>query len=119
MPRAPLPPPARRLRERGQATVELVALLPIIALLGLGAWQLAISVHTMWEATVAARAAARAQALGEDPKKVVARLLPRGFDADPRVTTADDGAVSVEVVLPAITGGRLTTFTTIARFEPQ
>ncbi|HWT95052.1 MAG TPA: TadE/TadG family type IV pilus assembly protein, partial [Solirubrobacteraceae bacterium] len=67
MPRAPLPPPPpRRPGERGQATVELVALLPVVAILGLGAWQVALAVHTMWEATVAARAAARAHALGSD-----------------------------------------------------
>jgi cytochrome oxidase assembly protein ShyY1 len=119
MPRAPLPPPARRASERGQATVELVALLPVIALLGLGGWQIAIAGHTMWEATVAARAAARAHALGDDPEKVIARLLPGGFDDHARVTAKDDGAVAVEVVVPAITGGRLTTFTTTARFEPQ
>lgn len=120
MPRAPLPPPPRRRAgERGQATVELVALLPVVVVLGLGAWQVAIAVHAMWEATVAARAAARAHALGDSPKAVVARMLPGGFDDHARVTTADDGAVSVEVVLPAITGGRLTTFTTTARFEPQ
>ena len=119
MPRASLHPPARRASERGQATVELVALLPVIALLGLGAWQIAIAGHAMWEATVAARAAARAHALGDDPEQVVARVLPGGFDDHARVTTDDDGAVSVEVVLPAITGGRLTTFTTTARFAPQ
>lgn len=119
MPGEPHPPRRRLADARGQATVELVALLPLVAVLAVGCWQVAVSVHAMWRTTVAARAAARAYALGEDPQATVNRILPRGFDDDARVRTTDDGAVEVQVPLEAVTGGRLTTFTTTARFEPQ
>ena len=47
-------------RTDGQAAAELVALLPLAALLIAGAWQLALAGHAAWAADAAARAAARA-----------------------------------------------------------
>jgi hypothetical protein len=50
---------------RGQASVELVALLPLLALNALALWQGVVAAQAAWLAGGAARAAARAQALGE------------------------------------------------------
>ena len=55
-------------RTEGQAAAELVALLPLAALLLAGAWQLAIAGHAAWAAGSAARAAARAAAVGADAR---------------------------------------------------
>ena len=105
-----------RQSERGQATVEFVALLPLLGLLALAVWQAALAGHTIWSASSAARAASRVVAVGGEPDKTVRHLA--GSRA--RVHTARDGAVRVTVPIPAVAGGAdLTTFTTTARFEPQ
>src|SRR3954452_3027912 len=50
--------------ERGQATVELVGVLPLVVVLGFAVWQAAVAGQAMWMAGAAARAAARAAAVG-------------------------------------------------------
>src|SRR5437870_5275386 len=52
--------------ERGQSTVEFVAMLPMILLAGLVAWQLVLVGHVAWDAAGAARSGARAKAVGRD-----------------------------------------------------
>ena len=49
--------------EAGQATVELVALLPLMVALLAALWQVALVGYAEWAASAAARAAARAAAL--------------------------------------------------------
>src|SRR5829696_8721390 len=63
-------------REDGQAAVELVALLPLLALLAAGGWQLAVAGHAAWAADAAARAAARAAATGGDARAAARAALP-------------------------------------------
>jgi pilus assembly protein CpaE len=58
---------ARGHGQRGQATVEAVATLPFVVLVVLVCWQLAVAGQALWLSGAAARAAARAQALGHDP----------------------------------------------------
>ena len=48
--------------ETGQAGVELVGVLPVVALLCALVWQLALAGHAAWAVSSAARAAARASA---------------------------------------------------------
>lgn len=111
--------PARR-DERGQATVELVALLPLLAVLAAGVWQAAVAGHAVWASGVAARAAARAEALGGDAEAAALRPLPRSLRHGLRVRTGEDGAVRVAVRIPAVVGGaRLGTVASSARFEAQ
>src|SRR3954451_8364055 len=50
--------------ERGQASVEFVAAIPAVLLLGMVAWQLALLGHAAWLSAHAARAAARADGVG-------------------------------------------------------
>ena len=103
-------------REDGQATVELVAMLPVLAVLALGVWQAAVAGHAIWSASAAARSASRAAAIGGDAERTVRRIAGRRA----RVRDGGDGAVRVTVPIPAVAGGRdLATFTTTARFEPQ
>ncbi len=113
MPRSPS-------RDAGQATVELVVLLPVIAVVLLGAWQVAVAGHAVWSASAAARAAARAEAVGGDADRAARRLLPARVRRAARVRVGEDGEVRVDVPIPAIgAGGSLVTTTARARFEPQ
>lgn len=106
--------------ETGQATVELVALLPLVLLLLAALWQLALAGQAIALAGSAARAAARARALGGDPARAARAVLPRTLEHGLRVEHASDGAVRVALAVPAVIGGgRVATVGARARFEPQ
>jgi hypothetical protein len=107
-------------RTEGQAAVELVALLPLAALLIAGAWQLAVAGHAAWAADSAARAAARAAAVGADARAAAqARLSPdlaRGL----RVRDRRDGTVEVWLRIPPVLGlPVLGDASATAHFQPQ
>ena len=51
---------------KGQATVELLGVVPALVALGLVVWQLTLVGHAAWMTAHAARAAARAELVGED-----------------------------------------------------
>jgi hypothetical protein len=107
-------------REHGQATVELVAVLPFVALLAALLWQAAVAGQAAWLAGSAARAAARANAVGGDPAAAARGVLPRVLEHGLRVRARSDGSVDVAVPVPVVVGhGRLTTVDARARFEPQ
>ena len=99
-----LPPIAR---ERGQASVELVALLPLLAVLAGALWQAAVAGQAVWLAGSAARAAARASAVGADAGAAARRVLPARLEPGLVVVHAGgrDGGVRVTIAIPAIVGG--------------
>ena len=100
----------------GQASVELVALLPVLGALVLAGWQVAVAGHTMWSASAAVRAASRAAAVGGDAERAARAIAGRSV----RVRTREDGGVEVSLPIRAVAGGgRIATYTTPARFEPQ
>jgi Flp pilus assembly protein TadG len=105
---------------RGQATVELVALLPLLVVLLAGVWQAALAGHAVWAATAAARAAARAHAVGADPRQAARTHLPAALERGLRVNAGTDGHVRVTVRIPALPGlpspGHAEA---AAHFEPQ
>jgi hypothetical protein len=109
----------RRGGQVGQATVEVVALLPVLAVVLAAAWQAVLAGHAVWAATTAARAAARAHAVGDDPAQVARARLPGSLEPGLRVT-ADGGDVEVDVRIPSLPGlpspGRVHAE---AGFEPQ
>ena len=111
-----MPLPSLRL-SRGQATVELVVLLPILALLLAAGWQLVLAGHTRWSASAAARAAARARAIGLEALPAARAALPESLD---RRVTVEETARGVEVrltvpaVLPGVDLGTLTAHATFA-----
>lgn len=57
--------PIPRGRENGQASVEFLATVPVVVLVALAAWQLALAGQTWWRLTEAARVAAREVHLGQ------------------------------------------------------
>jgi hypothetical protein len=88
--------------ERGQATVELVALLPAMVLACVIAWQLVLAGQTAWLAAHAARVAARAQVVGGDAGAAARSALPRSLERGLRVSDAGGGRVRVRVAVPLL-----------------
>ena len=66
--------------ERGQASVELVAVLPCVLLVAAVVWQLVLVGHTAWLTAQAARAGARADAVGRDAEAAARSTLPRSLE---------------------------------------
>jgi Flp pilus assembly protein TadG len=98
--------PARERRgESGQAAVELVAVLPLVALLLALAWQAVLAGHAAWAATAAARAAARAAALAQAPLPVARARLDGGLAAGAQVHDDGAGHVTVSVRVPSVVPG--------------
>jgi hypothetical protein len=67
---------ARQRGETGQASIELIAAIPALALVSLLVAQLAIAGYALWSAGVAARAGARAAYVGGDGKSAARASLP-------------------------------------------
>lgn len=88
--------------ETGQASVELVAMVPVVLLVGAVAWQLALAGHTAWLTAHAARAAARADAVGERPGEAARSALPRSLEDDLEVERLAGGGVRVSVKVPLL-----------------
>jgi hypothetical protein len=110
----------RRERESGQATVELIALLPVLALVGALLWQAVVAGQALWLAGAAARGAARAAAVGADPGPAARRALTPALERGLLVRVRDGGEVRVVVGVPAVVGGaRLATVSATAGFPPQ
>lgn len=107
--------------ERGQATVELVALLPLVAVLAALLWQAVVAGQAVWLAGSAARAAARASAVGADAPAAARRVLPARLRRDLRVEREpDDGGVRVAIAIPAVIGSvRLGSVSARARLQDQ
>ena len=102
---APAPFSGRRAGgEAGQATVELVALLPLLVVVLAGAWQAVLAGQAAWAAGAAARAASRAHAVGTDPMRAARTHLPGSLERGLRVTAGSDGDVEVRVRIPSLPG---------------
>lgn len=88
--------------DAGQASVELVALLPLIAAMLALAWQAVLAGHAVWAVTSAARAAARAAALGGDPATAARAHLPASLERGLRISLAREGEVGLSVRVPRV-----------------
>jgi hypothetical protein len=88
--------------EGGQATVETVAVLPLVLLVAAIVWQLALTGHAAWLCANAARAAARAEAVGGDGEAAARSALPASLERGLRVWRAEDAGVRVEVRVPLL-----------------
>jgi hypothetical protein len=106
--------------ERGQSTVEFVAMIPVVVLLAGALWQAVVAGQAVWVSGAAARAAARAAAVGGDAEEAARRALPAALERGLRVKTGDEGKAEVEIAVPLVVGsGHLTTVSAKAHFEPQ
>ncbi len=94
----------RRECERGQASVELIGVLPAALLLVAVGWQLLLAGQATWLAANAARVAARAQAVGRDPKAAARSSLPSYLERHLEVV-GDGDRVKVRVRVPLVVEG--------------
>lgn len=112
--------PAHLRSSQGQASVELVALLPLLVLVCGALWQAVVAGQALWLSGTAARAAARAHALGEDPERAATSALPGSLARGTSVRATDDGRVAVHIRVPAVVGGgRVGTVTATASMARQ
>jgi hypothetical protein len=88
--------------EEGQASVELVAVLPLVLLAGAVAWQLALAGDAAWMSAHAARAAARADAVGRSPEGAARRSLPRSLAPGLQVRRLRGGGVRASLRVPLL-----------------
>lgn len=86
--------------ESGQASVETVAMVPLVLLAAAIAWQLVLTGHTLWLCANAARAAARADLVGESPSRAARSALPRSLERDLSVTRTGTSGIRVRLRMP-------------------
>jgi hypothetical protein len=89
--------------QSGQASVELVAAIPVLLLVTLAVAQLAIAGYALWSAGAAARAGARARYVGGDARAAARRSLPSPLRRG--ATILDRDGVSVRVAAPSLVPG--------------
>src|SRR3954468_14851284 len=125
----------RRDSQAGQATVEFVGVLPLVAVVGLLLWQAVVAGQAASLAGSAARSAgarrrarggsaarwaARAAALGRSPGSAARSVLPPRLHDGLRVLRRSDGSVRVTVRVPwVLGGGSVGAVSSDARFAPQ
>ena len=90
--------------QRGQASVELVAVVPLLLLVGAILWQLVLAGHAAWACANAARVAARAEAVGQDAERAARGALPGYLERGLEVSRLRSGATRVEVGVPILFG---------------
>ena len=106
-----------RTADEGQASVELVALLPLVVVIGALLWQAVVAGQALWLSGAAARAAARAAAVGGDAE--AKRTLPPRLEDGLRVGAAGHG-VRVAVAVPSVlSGGSIFIVRSSAAFPDQ
>jgi hypothetical protein len=94
---------ARARDEDGQASVELVAVVPVLLVVTLAVAHLAVAGYALWSAGAAARAGARAAYVGGDAKAAARGSLPTPLRKGARVK--DGNGVSVRVRAPSLLPG--------------
>jgi TadE-like protein len=90
-------------RDEGQASVELVAVVPVLLIVTLAVAQLAVAGYALWSAGAAARAGARAGYVGGDAEAAARRSLPAPLRHGAQVKDSD--SVEVRVRAPALIPG--------------
>ncbi len=89
--------------EDGQASVELVAAIPLVLVVTLMVAQLAVAGYALWSAGAAARAGARAGYVGGNAKAAARRSLPSPLRHGASIRDSD--GLSVRVRAPALVPG--------------
>jgi hypothetical protein len=92
-----------RCGQSGQASVELVAALPALLLVTLLAAQLAVAGYSLWGASIAARAGARAAYIGGDAEQAARASLPAALREGASVS--EGSGIGVRVRAPSLIPG--------------
>jgi hypothetical protein len=94
------PPGGDRARSTAQASVELLAALPALALALLLAAQIGLAGYALWSAGIASRAGARSAHLGDSAPKSARRALPPALR--PGALVSEGEGVRVRVFVPRL-----------------
>jgi hypothetical protein len=89
--------------ERGQASAELVAVIPLLVVAVLALGQVVVAGYALWSAGTAARAGARAEHVGGDARAAARSALPSPLRSRAKIETG--GPIEVEVGTPALLPG--------------
>ena len=82
--------------------MEAVATVPAVLVAALVGWQLVLAGQALWLCANAARAAARAEAVGESPEQAARSTLPKALVRGLSVERRPAGAVRVEIGVPLL-----------------
>lgn len=93
---------SRRRSERGVASLEVVGLMPVVAAVCVALMQGAAAVYSMQAATEAARQAARAASLDQEPAAAARAALPGGVGLAGLTTFGPGHGVRVTVTVPRL-----------------
>ena len=77
-------------------------MVPLVLLAAAIAWQLVLTGHSLWLCANAARAAARADLVGESPARAARSALPRSLERDLSVTRLSGDRVRVRLRMPIL-----------------
>lgn len=77
-------------------------MVPLVLLAAAVAWQLVLTGHTLWLCAHAARAAARAELVGESPGRAARSALPRSLERELSVQRVNGGGIRVKLRLPLL-----------------
>jgi flagellar basal body-associated protein FliL len=107
-------------RDEGQASVELLGALPVLIIVCGVAWAAALAGQAWWLAGSAARAAARADAIGQDPTAAARASLPSRLQTGVSVADVGGGSgVKVTIRLPRALGIALGSASATAQMREQ
>jgi hypothetical protein len=98
--------------ERGQASAELLGMLWLMLLVGLGVWQLALAAWAADQATNAARTASRVEGRGGNGEKAARYAVTGGLRDGMTVDILGETArvsVRIPIILPGLGDDRLRT----------
>ena len=91
-------------RQRGQASVEVLGVLPLLILVGLCVWQLHLGMSAATNVENAARTGSRVAAQGGDARGAALRALPPGQRGGAQITVAGE-LVRVRSNVPTVVPG--------------
>ena len=94
-----------RFGNSGQASIELLAAIPLLLIVAALIWQAALAARSASFAATAARDGARAIALGRDPRAAAVSGLPSDLVPGVRLKALDAGRVRVWIKVPAAFDG--------------
>jgi Flp pilus assembly protein TadG len=92
--------------QRGQATIEIVGILPLLLLTAMFVWQLHLAASASNAAADAARTASRAQGLGGDARRAALAALPETQRDSAKIKLVQGGErVEITTDVPTIVPG--------------
>lgn len=104
----------QRQRQAGQASVELLAAIPLVAVVLLAGWQLIVAGHTWWKLQEVARIAARTHYVAEQRGEAAAGLRRARRIADALLAASPAGSRRVSV----LAGGDIRATARVPLVEP-